>query len=161
MREVNPARATAKLAACFALLGAGLLQHSAAAQTRSLEFLHPRQRIDGSRLEFESPTGTRCRFTNAERPTLGIGVGVTEPPIYRGISNGDELIASRSGPASPIGGIVLRIPLGAEQENCNETMKVENQKLKLMTAQEMFTMGLITKEELEAVAAETYSLITE
>jgi hypothetical protein len=161
MRPYFARSIAAGFATCLALQITELRQPAIAQYNNGLEFIQPRYLSRGSRLEYDSPTGIRCRFTNTERPSLSVGGGIAQPPILNGIQNQDTIIKSELADPQPIVGIVLRIPLGTDQENCNAILRVENAKHKLLAAQEMFALGLITKDQLQVVADKTYAIIND
>ena len=93
----------------------------------------------GGTVNITTPSGYTCRHT-APRPV--------------------EILAGGSYTESqPLAGIGIRIPLGNNFGDCNEFIEIESARLRLQAAIELFEVGLISQEELEAVAANTYEEI--
>ena len=115
--------------------------------------------IEGSRIELSSPDGYTCRFTDAERPSLSVGVGVAASPVIQGTAGNGYFSEGRLGEPQPIGGIVLRIPLGGAPNNCGSVMKVETAMLKVRRTQELYDLGLVTIEELQKISADAFAAI--
>jgi hypothetical protein len=114
----------------------------------------------GSRTEFAAPSGYTCRYEQGSRPSLNVGAGVTEPPILNGIS-GPIVIAPRLETPAPVGGIFLHVPLGVDKgTNCKRLAQIEMAMLKLQNAKALMMDGLITKEQLEKVVQQTYTIIS-
>lgn len=118
---------------------------------------------EGSRIEYTNPTGFSCRFTEGARPSLQIGAGLAGTPILPGATlAGSEfqdalVLPSRLGAPEPVLGIALRIPLGTgRHSSCDRLIEMDRRKAALDIAKELFEQGLITKKQLEAVAAPLY-----
>ena len=126
----------------------------ARAQT-SLEFLTPSRDPEGSVTEFSTPAGHSCRYTSPDKPTLTFGAGVT-PVLRPGLSSVYGFTQPDVG-TEPVVGIAVRIPFGADSANCDEIIRVETSSMKLQKAMEMFELGLINEEQLNAVAAQAYA----
>ena len=121
-------------------------------------FEHPR----GSRIEFSTPGGHSCRYEQGSRPSLNLGVGVSEGQMLDGYGNTEIVFGPRVSTPSPVAGITLHIPLGVDKAgSCKEIMKAEEAMLKLQYAKQMMMDGLISEEELEKVVQQTYSSISE
>lgn len=111
--------------------------------------------LDGSRIEYTNPDGVSCKFAESERPFVGLTAGVTQPliiPGYGGVGGG---VTS----AVPVVGLTFRVPLSKGQQSCDELRKVDLAFIKLKRARELFEDGLITKQQLEAVAKTAYQAI--
>ena len=103
--------------------------------------------LDGSRLEYTSPDGISCKFTESERPFIGLTAGVTQPLIIPGYGDVGGGVTS----AVPVVGFTFRVPLGKGQQNCDALRAIDLQQHRLKKAIEMFEAGLLTKEQLDQV----------
>ena len=107
-----------------------------------------------------TPDGTTCRFVETERPSLTLGLGVVDPPVLPGIYGYETAFPAEIADPQPVGGIVLRIPLGRSQQNCDALLKTEAAMNRLRKTQEMFENGLITEDQLKVVAGQTYAILS-
>lgn len=135
----------------------GVLLQPAKADLRAISNTND---IEGSRIELTTPDGYVCRFTDAERPSLSVGVGVAASPVIQGTAGNGYFSEGRIGDPQPVGGIVLRIPLGGAPNNCDQVVKVETATMKVRRAQELYELGLIELEQLELIAAKAYKVIS-
>ena len=153
---------TARALAVVILSGAAFcaeLRQPAQAQNRyGLGWMGTFDQTKGSRTEFSAPSGFTCRYEQGSRPSLNLGVGVSEPPILNGFGTG---FAPRVEKPSPVAGVVLHIPLGADKgTNCKKIAQLEMAMVKLQNAKALMMDGLITKEQLEQIVAQTYAIIS-
>lgn len=116
--------------------------------------------IEGSIIELRSPDGYTCRFTDAERPSLTVGAGIAASPVIPGVGNSEFYSEGRIGDPQPVAAVILRIPLGAPPNNCDQVVKVETATMKVRRAQELYELGLIELEQLELVADKAYAVIS-
>lgn len=135
----------------------GILCQSARADLRAVTNTND---IEGSVIELRSPDGYTCRFTDAERPSLTVGAGLAASPVIPGVGNSEFYSEGRIGDPQPVAAVVLRIPLGAPPNNCDQVVKVETATMKVRRAQELYELGLIELEQLELVAAKAYEVIS-
>jgi hypothetical protein len=106
---------------------------------QGLTFLDPPYNTQsGESVDIRTPTGHSCRYSSPRGTEVTIGGGYT---------------------TEPIAGIAIRIPLGSTTNNCNVIMKLEEAQIKLQHAMNLFELGLITKEQLEDIAQQTYDTI--
>ena len=109
-----------------------------------LTFLEsPYNNQSGESVDIRTPTGHSCRYSSPRGPEVTIGGGYTVE---------DDTV-------EPVAGIAVRIPLGSTTNNCNVIMQLEEAQIKLQNAMGLFEMGLITKEQLELVAQQTFNTI--
>lgn len=153
MRSIHAGQALRALAV---IAFSGVLLQPARADLRAISNTND---IEGSRIELTTPDGYICRFTDAERPSLSVGVGVAASPVIQGTAGNGYFSEGRIGDPQPVGGIVLRIPLGGAPNNCGSVMKVETAMLKVRRTQELYDLGLVTIEELQKVSADAFAAI--
>lgn len=110
---------------------------------------------EGSRIEYTNPDGSSCKFTESERASIGATVGVTQPLIVPGYGGSGGSVTS----GVPVVGLTFRVPLGKGQQNCDAMREVDLRMYKLKQARAMFDDGLITKEQLEAIARKAYKAL--
>ena len=104
-----------------------------------LNFLNtPYTSQSGESVDIRTPTGHSCRYTSPRGPEVTVGGGHTTEPFV---------------------GIAVRIPIGTTANNCNSILELEDSQIRLQNAMGLFEMGLITKEQLELVAQQTYNTI--
>ena len=139
----------------------GILRQPAFAQSREgLGWMGTMEAPRGSRSEFSTPVGYTCRYEQGDRPSLNIGVGITEPPVINGISGYERVIGPRVADPAPVAGIVLTIPLGVDEgTNCKQLEALEMGNLKLEYAKQMMMDGLITEDQLQAIVDQHYKRI--
>jgi hypothetical protein len=139
------------------------LRQPAQAQQIGIPFPFDGNDVDGSRLEFSTPEGMSCRFTDQERPSLSIGAGIAQPLVLNGINGFSSEVFSptKTTGATPMAGVVLRLPLGGTgQENCDQMMRREEAMMRVRNAQELFDLGLIEQDQLELVGAKAFKILT-
>lgn len=91
---------------------------------------------------------------------MTVGAGVADPPVLNGL-NGIEPIATSVGPAAPVAGVFLRIPIGGKAvSDCDHIMQLSVAQIKLQQAIQLLELGLITQEQMEEVAEQSYKLIS-
>ena len=98
----------------------------------------PYNNQNGESVEIRTPTGHSCRHTSPRGPEVTIGGGYT---------------------TEPIAGIAVRIPLGSTTNNCDAIIQLEEAQIKIQNAMSLFQIGLITREQLEVIAQQTYNTI--
>ena len=113
-----------------------MCQPSYAERLTFLESPHNNQ--SGESVDIRTPAGHSCRYSSPRGPEVTIGGGYTVEPVV---------------------GIAVRIPLGSTTNNCNVIMQLEEAQIRLQNAIGLFEMGLITKEQLEVIAQQTYDTI--
>ena len=151
----RPARA----AALCCIVWFAVLRQPAQAQQIGIPFPFDGDDVDGSRLEFSTPEGMSCRFTDQERPSLSVGAGLAQPLVLNGINgfNSEVFSPTKTTGATPMAGVVLRLPLGGTgQKNCDQIMRREEAMMRVRNAQELFDLGLIEEDELKKVGANAY-----
>ena len=134
-----------------------LCEFAPAKAQQSLEFLTPNRDPEGAVTEFSTPAGHSCRYQAADKPTLTLGAGVA-PVLRPGLSS----LYGYSQPdvgTEPVVGIALRIPFGSDPANCDEIIRVETSSIKLQKAMEMFELGLINEDQLNAISAQAYAAL--
>jgi hypothetical protein len=77
---------------------------------------------------------------------------VTQPLIVPGYGGSGGSVTS----GVPVVGLTFRVPLGKGQQNCDAMREVDLRIYKLKQARAMFDDGLITKEQLDAIARKAY-----
>jgi hypothetical protein len=125
---------------------------------QSLGYLNQRGG-DGAKIEYSSPDGISCRYSEGERPSLALGIGMSEPsqvipgaavPLEEGRA---IVLPSRQALPQPVYGIVVRVPFQTvKRANCDAFIRLDVAFARLAKAKEMFEDGLITKKQLQAVA---------
>ena len=138
------------------ILGAHVMFQRVEAQRLGIGFINNGRNIDGSRLEFRTPEGYSCRYTDSDRPSVTGGIGVADPLVVPGSYSYNETFPARVQDPQPVGGIVLKIPLGNKPKNCDEILRLEANNITLLKAQELFEYGLIEENEMNAIADEVY-----
>jgi len=155
LRCYRPTRA----AALCCIVWFAVLRQPAQAQQIGIPFPFDGDDVDGSRLEFSTPEGMSCRFTDQERPSLSVGAGLAQPLVLNGINGFTEEVfaPAKTTGATPMAGVVLRLPLGGTgQKNCDQIMRREEAMMRVRNAQELFDLGLIDEDQLKKVGANAY-----
>ena len=129
------------------------------AQRVGVDFINNGRNPQGSEMRFRSPEGYTCSFENSDRPLLSVGVGMADPQIIPSSYSYDRVYPAYAREREPVGAIVLRVPFGRKQKNCDEILSLEADKLGLESAQRLFENGLIEEEELKTVADKVYANI--
>ena len=142
--------------AYWSILGTQVLFQRAEAQRLGIGFINNGRNIEGSRIEFSTPEGYSCRFTDSDRPSITGGIGVADPLVVPGTYSYEETFPSRIHDPQPVGGVVLKIPLGNKPKNCDEILRLEANNISLLRAQELFEYGLIEEEDMKKIADKVY-----
>ena len=127
------------LSSCFLV---GILFQPARSQA-VLEFLTPQRLPSGGRVEIRTPEGVDCSSQQSDRPFVNVGGGMRPDPLI-----GLE--------PEPLAGISITIPFGIEQGNCDRLIQMEEGSSRVRKAQELYELGVIDEDELNAVARKVY-----
>ena len=107
--------------------------------SQGLTFLDPPYNTQsGESIDIRTPSGHSCRYGSPRGTEITIGGGYQNEPIA---------------------GVAIRIPLSSTTNNCNVIIKLEEAQIKLQHAMNLFELGLISKEQLELIAQQTYETI--
>ena len=136
----------------------GVLWQPAKADLRAISTTND---IEGSTIEFRSPEGYSCRFQDNEKPSLSIGAGIAEGAVIPGSSNNYSHYPGRTADPQPVVGVVLRVPLGGAPHNCDKVIKLETATMRVRKAQELYELGLISLDQLQAVSDSAYRIIND
>ena len=144
------------------LLFFGILSSSAQAQT--FEFFSLRG-SEGQKIEYTNPAGYSCRQQLEESPALIIGAGLPQAQqVIPGITAGNDgqtiVIPSKPLQPTPTFGAAVRIPFRFKPSaRCDRLIEIDEAFIKLEKAKELFDNGLISKPQLEAIAAKAYAVL--
>ena len=136
-----------------------LFKLAIAQRSQGLLFLAPQQFPEGGKLELRSPDGVDCVAHAPERSHISLGIGVAEPQILNGISAGDFLFEPRTAKPWPVAGVAVTIPFGGPSSNCEALLRKEDAMSSVRKAQELFELGLINQDQMEAIAAQAYEAL--
>ena len=139
------------------LVFVGVLQQPAKSQ--ELEFLTPQRIPEGGRVEIRTPDGLDCTAQEADKPSLSLGAGITKPSVLQGITAADNFQPTTIGPPEPMAGILITIPFGRNQGNCDKLLEMEEATARIRKAQELYDLGVINEEEFRAVGRKAYSVL--
>lgn len=138
--------------ACAAVLSILCFSSPVKAQVGQLGgLIHPpnNHSSSGESVNITTPSGHSCRYTAPKGPEVVVGAGLTPITVDKSLSN------------EPVAAIAVRIPLGRKHQNCDQIIAVEEARIKLQAAIELFQLGLISKDELQAIADNTYEILNQ
>ena len=94
-------------------------------------------------MEIRTPEGVDCSSQQSDRPFVNVGGGMRPDPLI-----GLE--------PEPLAGISITIPFGIGQGNCDRLIQMEEGSSRVRKAQELYELGIINEDELNAVARQVY-----
>ena len=145
-----------------ALLVTALLLSSTAASANTLNFIGGRVPLTGSKSAITIHGEGSCSYHKQSPATLSIGGGQAQPLMMPGTPGGGTRLPTPSSLAdtNTVFGAFVTIPLSRDSsKNCDEFYEVQRYRAKLKLANEMFSSGQITEEQLKVVTKKAFSLL--
>lgn len=144
------------------ILFVSLFLSATAVSANTLNFIGGRVPLAGSKSAITIHGEGSCLYHKQSPATLSIGGGQAQPLMVPGTPGGATRLPTPSSLAdtNTVFGAFVTIPLSRNSnKNCDEFYEVQRYRAKLKLANEMYSAGQITEEQLKVVTKKAFTLL--